>query len=361
MKFKIKTKVLQDMVGKAITCSSNNKLIPITSLMNIKVSGGTLYLTTTDGTTYFFVKAPETVECEDFELSVIADHFTKFIQKTTSENITLECENKSLIVKGNGEYTIELPVDENGNIIKFPNVIVGDNELTQIGVISPKTIKAALDYNKQALSTSMSYPSITCYYCGDNIITTDKVKLCATDIKAFDSPVLISSFLMELLGVLTQESINVYTKDDKLIFETEYEYIISTIVNKVEEYPMGGINGLLSTEFNSSCVISKSAVLDVLDRLSLFMSNYDNKGIDITITKDGVVFSTKKSNGVELIPFSSVNNFTDYACRVNIEILKSQLSTHSVDEITLYYGDPKLIKLVSANITQLIALMVGEE
>ena len=37
MELTIRTSELQDMVSKVIKCSSNNKLLPLTSLMSIKV------------------------------------------------------------------------------------------------------------------------------------------------------------------------------------------------------------------------------------------------------------------------------------------------------------------------------------
>ena len=55
MNLTIKTTELQEMVSKASKCVSNNKLIPITSLMNIKVCNHKLTLTTTDAINYFYV------------------------------------------------------------------------------------------------------------------------------------------------------------------------------------------------------------------------------------------------------------------------------------------------------------------
>jgi len=355
MQLTIKTSVLQEMVGKAIKCSSNNKLIPITSLMNLKVSGGTFYITTTDATNYFYVKSPEKVECEDFEISVIADNFTKLIQKTTSENVILDYASNSLKVKGNGEYNIELPLDENGGPIKFPPM--ADLQLAiGCGKVNPDTVKSALDYNKSSLSTSLSHPALTCYYCGDSIITTNQVKICANKVKAFDEPALISNALMELLGVMTG-SIDVMKSEKNIIFSTDLECIISNTLTDVNDFPLAPIENLLGTDMASSCVIPKDVVLNVLDRLSLFMSNYDNKGIDIVVTKDGVMFRTTSSNGVEVVPYTDSQNFADYTCRINIEMLKEQLSTHAENNIKLYYGNPKIIKLESGNITQVIALM----
>ena len=56
MELTIRTSELQDMVSKVIKCSSNNKLLPLTSLMSIKVESNFLTLATTDGTNYFYSK-----------------------------------------------------------------------------------------------------------------------------------------------------------------------------------------------------------------------------------------------------------------------------------------------------------------
>ena len=358
MQLTIKTSVLQDMVGKAIKCSSNNKLIPITSLMNIKVSNQVFHLTTTDATNYFYVKSAELVSCEDFEISVLADSFTKLVQKTTSDTITLDYSSNVLKVKGNGEYTIALPLDENGGPIKFPATNDIDFSVG-CGSINSDAIKSALDYNKNALSTSLSYPSLLCYYCGDDIITTNKVKICENKVKAFDEPTLVPGALMELLGVMSG-TINMFKTDKQMIFRTELECVVSNIITALEEFPLQAIQGLINMDMTSSCVIPKDVILNVLDRLSLFMSSYDNKGIDIYVTNEGLMFKTASSTGVEVVPYTDSQNFMEYNCRIDIEMLKEQLSTHTENNIKFYYGNPKIIKLESGSIKQVIALMEGK-
>ena len=97
MTFTIKTQELQEMVGRSIQCVTNNKLIPLTSLMSISVKSAVLLLTTTDATNFYYNYSKTKVDCEDFEVSVLADLFTKLIQKTTSENVTIEIEGEIFI------------------------------------------------------------------------------------------------------------------------------------------------------------------------------------------------------------------------------------------------------------------------
>lgn len=357
MKFTIQTNTLQEMVGKVIKCASDNKLIPITSLLSIKVDNNILYLTTTDATNYFYVKSTTPVESDSFEVSVIADTFAKLIQKTTSENITIEYDEVGfkLTVIGNGTYILELPLDENGKPIKFPTVNT-DNKV-KCGTIKVSSIKDALTYNKVALGEGTTYPFLSHYYCADKIITTNQAKVCETNEKMFDTPKMLSQQVVELLGVVSGDTIEVYESDNKLIFETDTDYIINNLMAKPEEFPVSSIEQLIDSSFEAKCTVSKDAILNILDRLSLFMSTYDNKGLDLTVTREGITIKTIKGSGIEVVPFISAENIVDYSCRINIEIFRALLSTYTTDNIDFYYGNPVAIKLSADKVIQLAALM----
>lgn len=356
MELTIKTSELQDMVGKVIKCSSNNKLIPITSLMNIKVESNTLTIATTDATNYFYSKKAEKVDCEDIEISVMADLFTKLVQKTTADEIKLEIESGVMNVKGNGTYKVELPFDENGNPIKFPNKI-SDNFREPAGTIKLSTIKNIINVNKPSLAVNMEFPALTCYYCGDKVITSDRKKICDTDIKVFEKPMLITSTLMELLGSVSDEDIEVTITDADIVFTSNNDVIYAPITEGVETFPVGPITSLVESEFVSSCKVSKSAILNVIDRLSLFVSPYDKHGIYLTFNNEGVILSSKKSSGKELISFIESNNFAPYTCCIDIEMLRSQIATCEDETIELHYGSEIAIKLVNKNIIQIVALL----
>lgn len=357
MELNIKTTQLQDMVGKSVMGASNNALLPITSLMNIKVENNSLTFTTTDGTNYFYVTSPEKVDCEDFEVSIIADLFAKLISKTTSENVNLTYEGDSLQVKGNGTYKLEIPMDENGGVIKFPKKYENDFR-NDLGVIHLSTIKTILNFNKPSLAVDVGkVPSLTCYYCGDRVITTDRKKICNTAIKMFDNPMLLTSQFVDLLGVMSEEQIHVTTTDKDMLFYTANETLYAPITEGIGTFPIDAVTGLVESPFVSNCKIPRTAVLDLLDRLSLFVTKYDKKGIYLTFTKDGVMFSSKKSSGTELIPYVASFDFKEFTCCVDIETLKSQISAQEADTIDLYYGSDIAIKMVSNNITQIVALM----
>ena len=170
MQLKIKTEKLKEMVSRAIKGASNNKLIPLTSLMAIQLEKNVLTITTTDATNYLYIKEDK-VEGDDFYVVVPVDVFSKLVARMTCETVTLTLAEKMnvLEVKGNGNYSIELPMDEEGNPVKYPDPISEvklEGEGTEIHL---STVQAILNSVKPALATTLEIPCYTGYYVGDKV------------------------------------------------------------------------------------------------------------------------------------------------------------------------------------------------
>ena len=356
MKLSVKTLTLQEMVAKAIKGASNNKMIPITSLMSIELKDGTLVLTTTDATNTLKIIKKD-IDGDNFYVTVSVDVFSKLVAKTTTETITLTLKEASLEVKGNGTYSIELPLDEEGQLIKFPEPTMNEANVDET-TVNLSTIKVLLTANKAALADTMEVPCLTGYYCGENeVISTDTYKVCGNAIKVFNKPVLIPAELMELLAIIDEEKITVQSAGNKLRFITGSVVVYGVELEGIEDYPVEAIEAYLKTEFTSVCKVPKSAFLNLLDRLSLFVAAYDNNGLYMTFTQDGVLITSKRSNGTELIKYQDSKNFTPFTCCVDIELLKSQLAAQNTEVVELWYGHEKAIKMTSGNITQIVALL----
>lgn len=354
MKLKLKTLKLQEMVSKAVKGASNNKMIPITGLMAIVLKDGVLTLITTDATNTLKV-IENKVEGEDFYVVVQTDIFSKLVAKITTETITLTLKENSLEVKGNGTYSIELPLDEEGQLIKFPEYKF-DTKVEK-SEINLSTVKVLLNANKAALAETMEVPCLTGYYFDDKVITTDTFKVCSTDIKVFPDKVLLPAELMELLALMDEEKITVQISGNKILFSTNNVIVFGSQLEGIEDYPSEAINAYLETEFKSVCRLPKGAVLNLLDRLALFVATYDKNGVYLTFTKDGVIFSSKRSNGTELIKYQGSENFQPFTCCADIELLRSQISAQTEEVVELWYGHDKAVKMISGKITQIVALL----
>lgn len=360
MRVTLKTSALQQMVTKALKGASCNKLILITSLMEIKAEKGVLTLTTTNGASYLKV-SEKGVGDTDFCVVVEVGVFGKLVAKTTSETITLELKETSLIFTGNGTYNIELPLDENGSLIKYPQYKFDMSDDVYEAKLT--TIKNILTVNKPSIAKTMEVPQLTGYFLGESVYSTDSYLVCANKVKFLNKdhePLLIHSDLMDLLEVIDTEDIKVYFDKDKLLFVTPNVTLYGTQLSGIEDYPVDALESFVKEEFESSCVLPKTALLNVLDRMSLFVTPYDKNGVYLKFTKEGVLISSRKQSGTELIKYQSSENFKDYAIYVDIEMLRSQVNVQPDETVRLHYGSNTAIKLTNGNVTQIIALLEDE-
>ena len=361
MKFTIQTELMKDVVARAIKGAGNNKLIPITSMMCIELKDGELTVITTDATNYLYIKEQH-VAGDDFYVVVDANQFAKLVSKMTCESITMTVDEKlyTMKVKGNGNYTIELPLDEDGMPVKFPDALA-KTVLPNPIELNRSTVIAILETIKPALAVTMENPQYTAYYIGDKVVATDSYKIASLAIPMFDEPKLVSSEFLDLVAVMRAEKIKATFSDTDVRFETPDCTIAGKFVDGIDDFAIEPITNLIEQEFNSHCAVPKNDLLQMLDRLSLFVGTYDKNAVDLTFTNQGLQVSSKASSGVEILPYVNSENQIDFTCAVDIQMLVQEVKAITNDLIEIYYGDDSSIKLVDGNITIVIALMEDEE
>ena len=361
MKLIMNTAKLQDMVSRAVKGASNNKLIPITSLMAIELNTDhILTLTTTDATNYLYIDEHK-VDGDEFYAVVPVDVFSKLIARMTCENVTLTVhpEIKILEVKGNGNYKIELPLDENGQLIKYPNPYKGGKNADI--KLNLSTVKVILDTLKSALATTLENPCYTGYYAGDSVIATDTYKIANMDVSLFNEPVLVSAELMNLLSVITEENIKVSIDGDVLQFATDTCRIYGRAMEGIEDFAVEPIMSLVNTEMDSQCSLNKVQLLQVLDRLSLFVGPYDKNAVRFTFTREGLEISSKASSSVEMIPYISSKDFREFTCMIDVQMITQEVKAIQADVIEMYYGEDNAVIMKDGNITIVVALLEDED
>ena len=358
MKITLKTTLLQDMVSRAAKGAGNNKLIPLTNLLGIKLEDSVLTLTTTDATNYLYIIQDKIVG-EHFSVTVPVDVFCKLISRMTCEDIILDIDKElgSVKLKGNGNYKIELPLDENGLPIVYPNPLVKFKETDNEEDVKLSVIRTILATAKSALATTLENPCYTGYYVADQVIATDSFKIASVQTPIFKEPKLISSEMMDLFSVMRTEDIHVRTNGRQIVFSSPDCVIYGTTMEGIEDYAIVPITELVRSEFPSVCKISKQYLLQLLDRLSLFVSPYDKNGIGITFTTDGLSISSKAQTGSEIIPYIESRSYAPFSCSVDISMFISQIKSIVGDVIEFHYGLDTAIKLVDGNCIQIISLL----
>lgn len=353
----LKTTQLQSMVSKAIKGCSNNKMMPMTSIMAIQLKDGKLTLITTDMTNYLYVSGDVSAE-DDFYATVRADIMAKFIASLTSENVTFEMTDKYLEVKGNGEYKIDLVLEDDGKMVEFPEFEPCGKK---IGDVAMSTIQTILTTLKPALSKDVVTPCYTNYFVGDSIIATNMNIINMMAVKLFDKadkPLFISTELMDLIGLCTSDTVEVQNDNDILDIISDHIQIHSTLFEYTSQYQTDDINGVIDFEYPSKCEIKKNALLQTLDRIMLFIDDEYSDGIaNLKFDKNGLTIESTLSNGSETIEYMSSEHKEDLECSISAISFREQVKAFVTDNITICYGREESIKLVDGNIMSCIGLV----
>lgn len=354
---KIKTVTMQTMMTKAIKGVGNNKLLPLTCLIALEVKDGIFTITSTDNVNYLYV-TEQIDSTDDFYVCIRAEQFAKLISKLTSEYVELTIKDNSLSVVANGNYKIEIPNDEMGEVIKYPNPVKDFSFDDKIGTLTLANIGYILNSVKSGLATTIEAFPYTNYYIGDRAIATDSIKISGYNAQLFSKPQLVTASTMDLLETMSDDAVDVYVADGKIVFKSSNVTVYGMIPEGIDTYSIDAINNLVAQEFPNTCKVTKSGVLQLLDRIALFVDAYDDGAIRITFNKDSLTVSSRQTSGEEVIDYKESINIEDsYTINIDIFMLQSQIKALDSDSFTVHFGKPNAIKLEDGLITSVIGLM----
>ena len=353
--FVVNTSTLQSVVNKAVKGASNNKFSAITSLMNVVVSGGKISVTTTDCNNYLTI-TDTIVSGDDLSFTIGVDVFSKLVSKTSVENIKISVSDDEIAFTGNGTYKLPIQLDVDGSAIKYPTHEINSPDFT--GTIKTSVIKNIIFHNKPSLALTMEAPYLTGYLCnGENVISADSFNICSNKIPTFSKNLLVPPIVFELLSMSTGEDINYKGSENNVLFENEHIKLYSTMYDNIDDYPVDAITNILSTEYTSNCVLPKTALLSVIDRLSIFIKENDQNGLYFNFNNNGVTVESMTGSGIETIPYQGSENFKQFSCCIGVDALKKQIASHSGEAINIYYGNERMIMIKDDNVTQIISLL----
>ena len=239
-------------------------------------------------------------------------------------------------------------------MVKLPDPAENFNKKNKIGSVDSSVILTTLASVKPALATTMDYPWFTCYYVKDTIVATDTYTVADYTEGFLEEAKLISPVVMDLLG-LFNGMIDVYADGDKMLFEAENGIVYGTIPNGIEHYSIDAIKGLVNQEFDCSCMVVKSALLNLLDRISLFVGTYDNGKITLSFSQNELEVTSKYAS--EKIAYTAAEAPGEFVCQTDVNTLTTQVKAQTGSEITIEYGKDNAIKLIDGDLTSVVALL----
>lgn len=354
---KIKTKILQKMLSKVMLGVSNNKLIPITSLIELKLSGDKLSITATDRVN--FIKVTESdIKSKDFTVVVVADILNNLIQKITTDEISFKLLGDCLEIKaGKGVYKFELPLGEDGSLIKYP--AIPEFKRSESGVIKKEDVNSLLAVNKACLSQTLVHPWLTGYHLSPQFASSGDTMIAAvnTAVKWFKSNFLMDSNCVKLLGAIDDKEIKYVRNGDEISFITDTVEIYSVELEDEDKFPYEDISAYFDDiNSNSQCQLVKSELLSALSRVLLFVKDYEDNEIILNFSKTQLSIKSKKSTGSEVLKYKDCANVQPFECNVNAKMLEKIVSVQPDDFVNLYFGDEACLKFASSRTKHLVAL-----
>lgn len=228
--------------------------------------------------------------------------------------------------------------------------------------LSVEKLKSIISTLKVSVAKTMEVPCLTGYYISDKSVATDRQMMCYIKDSIIEEPILISSEMAELLQLLEGETVNLLKEDNKLYFAADNILIYGKQLEGIDKYPVSQIEQLMSLDYKYSVKCKKQDLLNVLDRMSLFVGNYDKNGVILTFLNAVLQITSQESNATEIIELDMDANadYEEFSCLIDIEMLKSQVQKNISDTIEIHYGQAQSIILVEGNTTTFICLLEKE-
>lgn len=361
----IETKTLKKMLSKAIKCSSNNNMIPLTQLININYDPNSkqLKLITTDITNYMIVKEDIQDVFEPINVTVKLNTLNKLLSKIKADIVELKQVNKELVIIGSGTSRLEVFVDDDGEPLKFPVRKINEDDI-QINLGYDFNF-ANLKANLSCINEKTTNEIYTQFYFRDNLIVTNKNY--AACFSRFSSIVIndfmISSKLMSLIltSLSTEGQIIADSKSIKIVM-CDMEVIGPRVDNSLQ-YPIDSLLKIYDTLRENQIVFNKNEMIEIIDRCLAFDNKFETKVLNIQINPKQLGFIRISNNheehisDLELINSEIYGGFTEIEnIKIAPEEFKTLLASNPSDVISIYFseGTKSPINIVSDGVVQIL-------
>lgn len=346
----IETAELDKILSKVAKAASNEKSLPITSIITLKAENNKLTMYTTDKTITMFGFVTS-LDNDSFSISVDVNTLTKLIHSISTKVVSLSVKKGVLYITGNGNYKLNAINNGRGEAISLPDPRDAYKS-TITTTIDISTIKTAI----KALSLSIAANdfAVSCYkniYFGEKILTSDMSKLSALDTYICDPGRLFSRKLVSLLS-LFEDSIEMKLQNNLLTaFVSPQLIIVSPVdnINEVPDYQADALMSLLLKSYDYSVSINKKDFIEALNRFGILSQDkiildFSN---ELELRSNDDTFSEKLNINVSINKELIIDYLT----------LKQYVNTFDDDNFEFYFDDNStFVMLKDSQLTHIISI-----
>lgn len=358
-KVTVPTVVLRDLVARAVKGSTNVDLLPLSSLMQVQVVDGKMYVTTTDNVNYLTAYAD--VVAENFEMMVQSKIFSQAVSKLTSETTTFIIEGNKVTVEANGKYNLSIVTDADGSAVKFTQKPVVE-AIGNTYHLKPEEVRSILTLSKSCKAEKNEVPAVigNYYMDSDKVLTTNYYKACSNPVKLTDSPILLSSAVIDLVNTVVDESgVDVYQNDEYIVFESTKGRLIGSKILDISEYPATDLSNLISNDLASAVTMNRTLFIQAVDRMCLFVDTYEQNRLYLTFTADGLNLYSSKTDSSEVVNYISVITPITTPVKFSIDgfFLKDELTACDKEDITVRFSDEVGLQIKCGDTNLMLGLL----
>ncbi len=363
----IKTDVFKDVCSKILTAVDSTELSIVTETLELFAKDRVLVMSVTNRE-YFAEVRLDMEEDYEFHSTVNASMFLKLVSQITTEEIQLTVSDNALVVKGNGTYKLPLIFDGE-ELLTLPKIQI-ENETSKFP-IKAEILNSILTYNSKELSKGViSKPIQKLYYMDEMGAITFTSGAC---VNSFTLPnpvkVLFNNRLVKLFKLFKDGEVeftlgfDAITEDivqTKVRFASEYvtiTAILSCDDSLLQSVPVGGIRGRANAEYPHSVNVNKDAMIQTINRLTLFNSGKSNLSrpygkFDFD-THSVTIYDYSKENS-EVVNYASGEVSSPYSAMLNLNDLKTTLETCTESHLCISFGDGSAVVISRGNIKNVI-------
>lgn len=368
-KFIIRSEDLKDVCSKILTAVDSTELSLVTETLELIANGDTLTVGVTNREYFAEVKL-KLEDVNDFRATVNATLFLKLISQITTDTIELSVVENTLVVKGNGTYKLPLIFDGE-ELLKLPKIEI--ENVTAEFPISADTLNSILQYNSKELTKgTISKPVQKLYYVDELGAITFTNGACVNSFSlAQPIRVLFNNRLVKLFKLFKDGDVKFTLGYDPIsdeIIQTKVKFETPTVAitailscdnTLLGSVPVTAIRGRANADYPYTVSINKSALIQTINRLTLFNNNSGVVSLTSGVFEFGpnelTVYDANKENKEVVYYTNDTSNITDaYTLKLNLEDLKTTLETCTESYLCMSFGDGSAVVISRGNVKNVV-------
>ena len=365
----IRIEDLKNVSQTILAAVDSNELSVITETLEIVVKDNIFYMNVTNREYYAQVRLKMDNE-EEFHATVNANLFLKLVSQITTDTVEFSISGNSLVIKANGTYRLPLIYD-NDELLKLPEIEI--NNVTSDFDINGDILVSILQYNSRQLTIgTVSKPIQKMYYVDEKGALTFTSGACINSF-SLEKPIkmLLNNRLVKLFKLFKGAKVHFTIGYDSLsndIIQTKVKFesnnvlitaILSCDDSMINSVPVTAIRSRAEADYSYSVNFNKDALLQTINRLSLFTSGSNKElsayGIFEFNSDEVIIFDVEKENNESIRYNNDTTNIVDsYTAILDLNDLKGILDTCTEQYVTIKFGDEQAVLICRGNITNVI-------